>query len=516
MRFEAVLIAAAIIHSGSPVFAGEKTQAADEVSALREQVAVQQKEIERLRGAVDQLVHSGNAATAGTPYRIEPVSVARAASALEPNIIAAPKEQLDRDYVAPLSIRIGAADFTPGGFVDFTSVYRTTNVGSGIGTSFGSIPFSNSTAGKLSESRFSTQNSRFSLMVKANPGNQSVTGYVEADFLGYQPPNGLVTSNGVNLRMRQYWVDVKRGRWEVLGGQAWSLLTPNRTGVMPLPSDVFNTMDMDTNYQAGLVWSRDPGVRLIYHASPKWTAAVSLENPQQFDGSAVVLPSPFYANQVDNGGNLNTPNARPDVIAKLAYDGSMGGRGVHLEAAGMSRAFRVLREDGGIASASGGGGSVNANVEIVKNVRVIANTFYSSGGGRYIFGLGPDFVLRPDGTPSLVHSASAVAGIEYQSTPATTWYAYYGGAYFGRNYSLDAKGNYAGFGFPGSPASANRNLQEATVGMVRTFWKNPKYGALQLITQYSYLTRNPWSVPSGTPAQAHVSMVYADLRFVLP
>src|SRR5690348_12001197 len=43
-----------------------------------------------------------------------------------------------------LSFKIGGADFTPVGFLDFTTVYRSTNVGSGIGTSFGSIPFNGS------------------------------------------------------------------------------------------------------------------------------------------------------------------------------------------------------------------------------------------------------------------------------------------------------------------------------------------------------------------------------------
>src|SRR5260370_5422142 len=34
--------------------------------------------------------------------------------------------------VSPLAFKIGAAEFTPGGFLDLTSIFRTTNVGSGM------------------------------------------------------------------------------------------------------------------------------------------------------------------------------------------------------------------------------------------------------------------------------------------------------------------------------------------------------------------------------------------------
>jgi hypothetical protein len=41
---------------------------------------------------------------------------------------------------------------------------------------------------------------------------------------------------------------------------------------------------------------------------------------------------------------------------------------------------------------------------------------------------------------------------------------------------------------------------------------------LQAITQYSYLTRTPWSDLStpGNPKNAHTNMVYVGLRYVLP
>jgi hypothetical protein len=88
----------------------------------------------------------------------------------------------------PLAIHIGDTDLLIGGFMDATVITRSTNVSSGIGTSFGSIPFSNTTAGNLSETRFSSQNSRLSLQATSKVGGAALKGYVEADFLGNAPP----------------------------------------------------------------------------------------------------------------------------------------------------------------------------------------------------------------------------------------------------------------------------------------------------------------------------------------
>src|SRR5581483_2094013 len=140
---------------------------------------------------------------------------------------------------SPLSVRIGTADFTPVGFMDFTAMWRSTNVGSSIGTSFGGIPFLNSVGGNLPETRFSAQNSRIGLKVDSDVLGAHVRGYLEADFLGFAPTNIAVSSNSDTMRMRLYWVDLTKDKWEVMAGQTWSMLTPNRKGISPMPSDIF-------------------------------------------------------------------------------------------------------------------------------------------------------------------------------------------------------------------------------------------------------------------------------------
>jgi hypothetical protein len=420
-----------------------------------------------------------------------------------------------KPQASPLSFRIGNADFTPGGFMDLASIFRSTNVASGIGTSFGGIPYDNTAAGRQSESRFSAQTSRVSLKVSTKHGASAVTGYLEADFLGSAPGNLNVSTNSNTMRMRLYWLSVQRGKWEILGGQSWSMLTPGRNGISPVPSDLFYTQNVDSNYQVGLVWTRAPQFRVVYHAGNGFHAGFALENPQQYTGGAVTLPT-FAVSQVDTGSNSGAPNLHPDVQLKLAYDGKIaGGRSFHVEAAGVLRGFRIVRLDLSRDSIHGGAGSLNANFELVKSLRLIVTSYYGAAGGRYIFGLGPDVIVRPNGDLSPVHSGSGIAGFEYQASPKSSLCAYYGVAYFGRNYSPSGS-TYVGYGFPGASSSANRTIQEWTVGYTHTFWKNPHYGAIQLINQYSYLERAPWSAPASGPQQAHAHMLYNNLRFVLP
>jgi len=66
-----------------------------------------------------------------------------------------------------------------------------------------------------------------------------------------------------------------------------------------------------------------------------------------------------------------------------------------------------------------------------------------------------------------------------------------------------------GFGVPGSQ-SANKKVDEETVGLTQTFFRDPKIGAMQLMLQYSNLKRTPFSVPAGTPSDAKLNMVYVN------
>ena len=79
-----------------------------------------------------------------------------------------------------------------------------------------------------------------------------------------------------------------------------------------------------------------------------------------------------------------------------------------------------------------------------------------------------------------------------------------------------SNGTYVGYGYPGSSNSDNKTITELTLANTYTFWKNPAYGALQLIGQVSHVERTPWYVAAGTPSNANANMVFLDLRYVLP
>ncbi len=519
---------------GSP----NKPVTAEDLRQLRERIANQEKEIKRLQQSVEEqrifLERAVQNSTAGPIVASVssnagdgPVKLIPVVNVAHPDI-GGSGQVTNTEAHSPLSISIGDTTFAPLGFVDFTWFGRSTNVGSGIGTSFGGIPYNNSVKGHIAENNFSTQNSRLGFRVDSTVLGAKVLGYVEADFLGTPSPNEFVTSNSNPFRMRNFFVDVQKNGLEVLGGQDWTLFTPNRKGLSPLPSDIFYTQNMDTNYQAGLIWARQSQFRLIGHPSENVAFGVSLENPQQYiAGSGVVtLPAALSTSVTgqfnDTTTTYSVPNLHPDIIFKVAVDGHAGDKILHLEAGALVRSFKFENAVGKkpttytSSTATAVSAELNANLEVLKNVHLIANTFFGSGGGRYVFGLGPDVIVRADGSISPVHAYSTVDGFEANITKNTLISMLYGGAYFGRNTAVDTDGTLIGYGFADSATNNNRTVQEATFDLVRTFWTSENYGALSLIAQYSYLWRNPWSIGTGGARYAKTNMYYLDLRYTLP
>jgi len=497
------------------------------ITNQQKQIMDQRREIEELKQQLrSNSWNKPSDSNAGSSLQTATLTTAARDHSKSSSTSDSPVQEKAKD--SPLSFRIGGAEFTPGGFLDLTVFWRSTNVGSGYGTNFFSIPFANTIPGQITETRTTAENSRFSLKVTNSFKGNNVLGYIETDFHGNDPANLNVSSNSSTARLRQYFVNVKRGKWEILAGQAWSWLTPNRVGLSSLPADVFYTLNMDANYQVGLTWTRSPQVRGIFHPNEHLALGLGLENPDQFAGQSgqtsfpAAFNTPAVTQQFDAANQTTTPNLHPDVIAKIAYDADVKGRHYHLEGAGLLTTLRVLPALGGSTDTKTGGGVAGAfNVEVFKDVRLVANAFWSDGGGRYIFGSGPDAVLTPTGTLSLVHAGSGVGGVEWQAGKTNLFAVYYGADYFQRNFFLDtstgAKANtFVGFGGPGSSSAANRSIQEPTADWIITFWKNPQYGSLQVVNQVSYLTRSPWFVASGQPKNARSTIVWSDIRYNLP
>ena len=507
----------------------------------RQQVAIEElrREVEpghREAPAAEEEYTAANAAAllrTGAEVMRRPVSEMKTSS--EPAVTALGAQKGTESGDAPLSIHFGKAQLTPGGWVDFTSYYRSTDVGSGLGTAFSTIPFNNTVQGGLSETRFTAQGSRLSLRTDEVFGPVKVFGYAEADFNGYLPSNAYVSTNSDSLRLRVYFTDLKSGRWELLAGQSWSMLTPNRVGVSPFLSEIYNTLHLDSNYQVGLTYARQTQMRAVYHLAENVALGFSAENPQQFSGGAATFPALFSTAQTDlgsstgAGGGTSTPTLHPDLVAKLSADTGWGDRRWHFETAGLLTGVGILTPASITKSVTvkdvreGGGISGAANMEVVKNLHFIATGFWSDGGGRYIGGLGPGFVVAQPGTTTspfsiqMIHSGSVIAGTEWHANRNNVIAFTYSGAYFARSFSRDpSTGELIGYGFSGSANSNNRALQEGTLATQTMLWTRPGYGSVQVITQSSYIERAPWYLAPGAPKNAHVFAGYGNLRYVLP
>jgi hypothetical protein len=549
--FALSLMAVACLGTGFAADPADKpTTPADtaaQIAALKAQLAAQQKQIEQLQTALqtemkllDQVTANTAAAAPARTAGLGEIASATpmlppAPAAIAPPRIFTPPPQpapAAAEASSPLQIKIGDTTIMPVGFMDATAYWRDKDAGGSIGSSFGSVPYNNAATAKLSEMRFSPQNSRIGFRVDGNWNGTHFLAYNEFDFLGTSGTNNLSVTNGAFVpRLRLFWVDVRKGEWEMLAGQSWSMLTPNRKGISALPGDIFYSQVTDVNYMAGLTWTRQPGVRFLYHPSDRVTVGLSLENPDAYiggsgGGSGITLPSALSGlagTQLDNASNVQTtPNLHPDIIAKIAFDPSSH---VHFEIAGIERTFKLWNTTTGqpasglYSTKAGAGGSFNGNFEILPNFRLITNNYWSDGGGRYLFGQAPDLVVRSDGSVSPLHSGGTVDGFEATLNKNTLLYAYYGGIYIGRDVALDANGaSLVGYGYHGAANSQNRAIQEMTFGLNQTIWKDVKYGALNFMAQYEYLMRAPWYWAAGVAGGkgAHDNTIYVNFRYTLP
>ena len=524
--------------------------AKSEIEALKQMLADQQRQINELRQTLAEVQSQNEAANAKLRELLPPAQngerpanafanfgpvasalpVLPAATALPaaPAPQAAVTPAKPAQEVSPLQMKVGDAYITPVGFMDLTNTWRSTNSGSSLQTNFGSFPYNNTLPqGRLTENKISAENSRLGLRVDAKVRGANVLGYFEGDFVGgfgNGANNSQVSSNSALFRIRQYYVDIRKGFWEVLAGQAWSMILPNRKAMSPLPADLFYTQVVDVNYTNGLYWGRIPGIRFIGHPSDKVTFGIALENSTQYFGGSggggiPTLParlSTIYNAEVDNSvsNDRSTPNVHPDILAKVAIEPSSK---FHFEVGGLESTVKTFNPlTGQFFTKASGAVTFAINAEVYKNVRLVTNNFFSDGGGRYLFGAVPNFVIRADGSPSLMRAASTVSGFEATVNNIAA-YAYYGGVYAGRNTALDADGvSRIGYGYGGSPNSQNRSIQELTFGWTYTMWRDAKYGALQYMAQYAYFFRNPWYVAPNAPKNAHQSAIWFNLRYVLP
>ena len=304
----------------------------------------------------------------------------------------------------------------------------------------------------------------------------------------------------------------------VAAGQAFTLMTAAKDQLSIWPSDVELSQAVDTNYLAGMIWSRTPQVRLTWRPSTRINWAVSVENPEQQLGKGLVTLPDCCASDIDAQYNtgadeLKAPNLMPDIVTRVAFNPITP---LHVDVGGVIRTFRhtVAPYDDDF-KAAGGGASINAGFNVTASTRLLMQTAFGSGLGRYIGGLVPDVAFRRDGSISAIGTTSWVGGVEQKISPRLSVGGYYSGVNTDDNFDLDTDGGYIGFGYPGASNSSNRSVQEITGTGSYQFLKSTDRGSGQFNLQASWLKREPSSQGNGL-ASASAFMFFAQVRYNLP
>lgn len=263
------------------------------------------------------------------------------------------------------SLRLGRIIIIPEGFVDVIGEWRSATTPDTVWTQFGRIPLGPSNP----QSLLSLEHSRGMAHLDAPLGSVKLTTYLEQDFMR--------STEGIPFRWRQYWTRAKIASWELLGGQTWSLLRPNRVGIEP-DQALMNTEVLEPNYQVGLVGQRRRQVRLSY-SGEKSKVAIAWEGATGF------------------------------WIGKYARDS----KSTHFEVAGFSGRGHVT------------GISLAQVVRVTPTLRIVGQQFASNGALTEALGI----------VPRGVSGVSTLFGAEGSPTAKTNLFAYYGFVYGRRSYS---------------------------------------------------------------------------------
>jgi hypothetical protein len=354
-----------------------------------------------------------------------------------------------------------------GSFIEAANVYRTHATGSDIPTPFTSIPLENTDGAKLSEFYGTARQSRLALMAEGKLDNATIRGYYEMDWLGTGVTSNNNQSNSYVMRLRQIWAQAElNSGWTFSTGQMWSLATQYKKGLTLRTEN--NPQTIDPNYNAGFVWERQYGARVVRSFDNKVWLGLSIENPETLSPSGSGLPVNYLIGSAGTGGGLynsagapgatSSPNlanyswnVAPDMIAKIAFEPGFG----HYEVFGIGRFFRnriypgnttttSTTTTGGVTTTTttvvynsigaytdktvGGGLGGSFQLPVMKDkLSVGLSGLWGQGVGRYGASQIGDLTLRPNAQIALLHGFSALASVDFNPTPRLSLYANYGG-----------------------------------------------------------------------------------------
>lgn len=437
--------------------------------------------------------------------------------------------------------RMGPIVLALGGFIDTASVLENRHIASGTFNYWQGMPYPNDPRYHTNNFEGGARYSRISLMARGNVSKtDTISGFFEMDFGAGAATTDAYESNSYAFRLRQAYLayDSSATNTHFLAGQAWSLLTPNRVGIIPRQESLPETIE--ASMLAGQTWARQWQARfvkdMLHH---RLWLGLSIENAQTLydtggfssagtDG-AVRLPNGQIATLTADGTGLTNSapfsnEIAPDVIAKIAYDPSWG----HYELEGILHFPHDRVSDTGYGHnntviAGGGGGSMIVPI-IPHKLEVRLAGLAGVGIGRYGSVILPDVTLNAQGKPVPLPSVQASAGIIAHPSNRLDVYGYFGTQREGRR-SFSQDGNNYGYGNPlysnagcniemsSLPCSANtRGVMEATIGAWWRFFKGD-FGTVEAGAQLAYSRRQIWNGVGGDPSTS-MSQIFFDFRYL--
>jgi hypothetical protein len=562
---------------------------AADIQALKDAIAAQQLQIERLTQQLErqQQLQEAQQATTGGGEK-SPVNPTQQVASINTAPVSstglnaiAPVQQdvspsqnpedspltIDKRMEGPLTLHFRGINITPGGYAAAEFVRRSRGLAADVSTPYNSVPMPGASQSDLPEFFGSGRQSKITTFVDGRLKNVDLSSYVSADFLSAGVTSNSNQTNSYTLRLRQAWAQAKfNSGWSFLGGQVWSLVTENGSGISP-DDDLGRTNDarpktIDPSYNVGFVFARQYGIRVTKTFGDKVAVAVALENPQATltthgNASNYLLGEAGASNSYNTTANYSF-NPAPDIIAKVAFDPGFG----HYEVFGLldrftDRVFPCVENFASTScgsltaasavgaynsSKSSGGVGASARWNIVNRLTFGLKGFGGSGVGRYAPAGLPDVSINGDGTLHLVRNFAGLGTFEAHLTKKLDFVTYVGFEYAGRAASFDpflnkGAGGIVGYGAPtfnntgcgtetapgsggfspGSLANCTadtRSVIEGTGGFWYKFYSGPR-GSFRFGADYSYLTRFTWSGVGGSPYGVD-NMIFTSFRYYLP
>ncbi len=516
----------------------------EEVKALRAKVEALEARADQQAQAQVQATEQAEAAATQARAAATKVDTATTQIAVQQ---AAVQTQLDKAQ-HPDKFGFKGITITPGGFLELAGIYRQHDTANDIASNFNAIPFPITRTGHTQESRFSARQSRVSFLAEGDASSKvHLAMYGEFDFQGAAQTANSNESNSYNPRIRNLyatidWKTASGNGIHLLAGQNWSLVTLNSKGITPRAE--VTPPQIDAQYVPGFAWTRQPGVRIAADFFDKhlWVA-VAAENPQTTfytvgtprgltpitGGTGATLPGTLVNNiqgssGFDNANSLSL-NHVPDIIGKVAYEGKVGKRGLHVEAFALYRDFYDrVNNDNDDETGWGFGGSIAGQI-VPGILDAQFSGLYGKGVGRYGSSQLPDVTFMPNGHISPIREYMLLAGLTLHATKMLDIYGFAGEEVSNGRYFSTANNLYYGYGNPlytnegcltegaaGASCNGNtRSIKQATIGFWQKLYQG-SFGRAQVGAQYSYTERQAFAGVGGAP-RAKQNMGFVSFRY---